>query len=112
MREIWETRLSLANASEAVEHAIEGLKAHCRSINQQDGQYYLDFEVAIAVVRSHEGYLSIHVEAQELDVCHGTKMMIISHLNRCAVKMPVNVLWIIASESPFAHQAFLPGRGE
>lgn len=102
MRLICEAKLNLANAPYAIEHAIKDLTIHCRSISQDNGQYELDFEAATAAIRVHEDGLLIRVEAEETVISHGTKMLIASQISPHATNMPMNVLWVDASEEPFA----------
>lgn len=102
MRLICEAELRLANAPYAIEHAIKDLTNYCRSISHHNGQYELDFVAAIAAIRAHEESLLIRVEAEETVVSHGTKMLITSQISSYAINMPMNVLWLDASEEPFA----------
>ena len=102
MRLICEAKLRLANAPYAIERAIKDLTVHCRSISQNNGQYELDFEAATAAIRAHEEGLLIRVEAEETVISHGTKMLIASQISSHAINMPMNVLWVDASEKPFA----------
>lgn len=97
-----EAKLRLANAPYAIEHAIKDLMIHCRSISQNNGQYELDFEAATATIRAHEEGLLIRVEAEETVISDGAKMLIASHISSHAINMPMNVLWVDASEEPFA----------
>lgn len=102
MRLICEAKFRLANAPYAIEHAIKDLTIYCRSISQTNGQYELDFEAAKAAIRAHEEGLLIRVEAEETVISHGTKMLIASQISSHAKNMPMNVLWVDASEEPFA----------
>ena len=102
MRLICEAKLRLANAPYAIEHAIKDLTIHCRSISQNNGQYELDFEAATAAIRAHEEGLLIRVEAEETVVSHCTKILISSQISSYSINMPMNVLWVAASEEPFA----------
>jgi len=102
MRHICEAKLRLANATCIIEHAIKDLTIHCHSVSQNNGQYELDFEVATAAIRAHEEGLLIRVEAKETLISDGTKMLIASQISAHAINMPTNVLWIDASEEPFA----------
>lgn len=102
MRLICEAELRLANAPYAIEHAIKDLTIYCRSISQNNGQYELDFVAATAAIRAHEEGLLIRVEAEETVISHGTKMLITSQISSYAINMPMNVLWVAASEEPFA----------
>lgn len=102
MRLICEAKLRLENAPYAIEHAIKDLTIHCRSISQNNGQYELDFEEATVAIRAHEEGLLIRVEAEETVISHGTKMLIVSQISSYAINMPMNVLWVDASEEPFA----------
>jgi hypothetical protein len=102
MRLICEAELRLANAPYAIEHAIKDLTIYCRSISHNNGQYDLDFEVATAALRAHEEGLLIRVEAEETVISQGTKMLIASQISSHAINMPAHVLWIDASEEPFA----------
>ncbi|MFU0507300.1 hypothetical protein [Pseudaminobacter sp. NGMCC 1.201702] len=99
---VCEAKLSLANAPYAIEHAIRDLTIHCRSISQNNGQYHLDFEAATAEIRTHEEGLLIRVKATETLIAHGTKMLIASQIGSYAINMPANVLWVDASDEPFA----------
>lgn len=98
MRLISETKFRLANASDAIEHAIKDLAVHCRSISQNNGQYELDFGAATAAIRAHKAGLLIRVEAEETVISLGTKMLIISQISSHAISMPMNVLWVDASK--------------
>ena len=98
MRLISETKFRLANASNAIEHAIKDLAVHCRSISQNNGQYELDFGAATAAIRAHKSDLMIRVEAEETVTSDGTKMLIASQISSHAINMPLNVLWVDASE--------------
>lgn len=102
MRLICEAKLRLANAPYAIEHAIKDLAIHCRSISKNNGQYELDFETATAAIRAHDEGLLIRVEAEETVISHGAKMLIASQISSYAISMPMNVLWVDASEEPFA----------
>ncbi|MBS3651897.1 hypothetical protein KEU06_25145 [Pseudaminobacter sp. 19-2017] len=102
MRLICEAKLRLANTPYAIEHAIKDLTIHCQSVSQSNGQYELAFEGATAAIRAHEGGLLIRVEAEEIVISHGTKMLIASQISSYAINMPMNVLWVDASEEPFA----------
>lgn len=102
MRLICEAKLRLANANYTIEHAIKDLAIHCRSISQNNGQYELDFAVATAAIRAHEESLLIRVEAEETIISDGTKMLISSQISSHAINMPMNILWVDASEEPFA----------
>lgn len=102
MRLICEAELRLANAPYAIEHAIKGLTIYCRSISHKHGQYELDFVAATAAIRAHEKGLLIRVEAEETVISDGTKMLITSQISSYATNMPMNVLWVDASEEPFA----------
>ena len=103
MRLICEAKLRLANAPYAIEHAIKDLTIHCRSISQNSGQYELDFEVATATIRAHEEGLLIRVEAEETVISHGTKMLIASQISAYAINMPMNIMWVDATEEPLAN---------
>jgi len=102
MRLICEAKLRLANTPYAIEHAIKDLMIYCRSISQNNGQYELDFDAATAAIRAHEKGLLIRVEAEETVISDGTKMLIASQISSHAINMPMNVLWVDASEVPFA----------
>ena len=103
MRLICEAKLRLANAPYVIEHAIKDLTIHCRSISQNSGQYELDFEVATATIRAHEEGLLIRVEAEETVISHGTKMLIASQISAYAINMPMNIMWVDATEEPLAN---------
>lgn len=102
MRLICEAELRLANAPYAIEHAIKDMTTYCRSISQNNGQYELDFVAATAAIRTHEEGLLIRVEATETLIAHGTKMLITSQISSYAINMPMKVLWVDASDEPFA----------
>jgi hypothetical protein len=97
----FEACLELDDAKAAISCAFEGLKPHCVYSSHQGRDYAFELQSAKALVHAEPHILWIRVEAEEIAICHGTKMLIVSEIGNCAKNMP-NVLWVEANDDPFA----------
>ena len=79
-------------ALEAVKFIIQGLKPHFNFLKRRSQCYEVEFESSVAYVGVSKGRIWIRVEAEDLAIFHGTKMLIQSQICEHLVDMPEYLL--------------------
>lgn len=96
-----EAHLQDSNALVSAELIIQDIQAHCSSLKRIHSYYEIGFGGSVAYVKAEQEHMWIRVEAEELAICYGTKMLMQSQISQHLANMPECLLWVDADETPF-----------
>ena len=102
MKFVGEAGLRLTNAGQNVERALKELSPHYRRLKHDGKDVILDLSEATARIRVNSDDIWVRVEATDLPLCQGTKMLIEGTLYALADDMDPEILWVEGREVPFA----------
>lgn len=102
MQFVGEIGLHVTNAGQIVERALKELSPFYVTLKRENEDVILDLSESTARIRVHGMDIWVRVEAPDLPLCHGTKMLIESALFTRVDKKDSSIPWIVGSEEPFA----------